>query len=405
MLLKNIIRILKTSPLLIPILGLIDLTLYLIDQLAILTAGSVSRKPNTLLILRIDVLGDYLLFRPYLRAIRQSTKYKDYAITLCANSAIRTVAEVFDHDLIDTFIWTDMYKLSTRPLYRFRFVQKLRQQGFASVFCPTYSRVLVLDDFLAKATGASERVGCLTDFANIKRWEAWFGNQLYTRLLPSGEGLVFELERNRRIVEAFLEEPLLAEQPRFNTAYAKPVLVPGQYTILSLGAGQDFRVWPADRFAEVARYILTTYPDQHIILTGAPSEMSYADAFLKYVPESEQVINLTGKLSIPELIYVLSKADLLIANETGIVHLAASTNTPTIVISQGKSLVRWHPYSPPLHDRIIHLYPEYIEQNRSNLLPIAHKFNPESPFPITIIETDRVVRQLDILLKRGVSSQ
>ncbi|QMW02392.1 glycosyltransferase family 9 protein [Spirosoma foliorum] len=405
MLLKNIIRILKTSPLLVPLLGLIDLFLYLVDKLAVLTVGSVSKKTNTLLILRIDVLGDYLLFRPYLRAIRQSATYKDYAITLCANSAIRSVAEVFDHDLIDNFIWTDIYKLSTRPLYRFRFVQTLRRQGFSTVFCPTYSRVLVLDDFLANATGAPERVGCLTDFANIKQWEAWFGNQLYTRMLPSGEGLVFELERNRRIVEAFLEEPVLAKPPVFNIAYAKQVVVPRQYTILSLGAGQDFRVWPAERFAEVATYILTTYPDQYIILTGAPNERVYADAFLAYVPESERVLNLTGKLSIPELIYVLSKADVLIANETGIVHLAASTNTPTIVISQGKSLVRWHPYSPPLQGRIVHLYPEYIEQNRNNLSAIAPQFNPESPFPITIIETDRVIRQLNILLKRSISSQ
>lgn len=405
MLLKNIIRILKTSPLLIPLLGLIDLFLYLVDKLAVLSVGRVSPKPNTLLILRIDVLGDYLLFRPYLKAIRQSSNYKDYAITLCANTAVRSVAEVFDNDLIDEFIWTDMYKLSTRPLYRFKFVQKLRRQGFSSVFCPTYSRVLVLDDFLAQATGAAERVGCLTDFANIKRWESWFGNKLYTRMLPSGEGLVFELERNRQIVEAFLEEPVLAEQPLFKTAYAKPVLVPSQYTILSLGAGQDFRVWPADRFAEVARHILTNYPDQHIILTGAPNEMVYADAFLAYIPESERVLNLTGKLSIPELIYVLSKADLLIANETGIVHLAASTNTPTIVISQGKSLVRWHPYSPPLLERIVHLYPEYIEQNRNDLSAIASRFNPESPFPITVIDVERVIHQLDILLKRSVSSQ
>ncbi|WP_158552614.1 glycosyltransferase family 9 protein [Spirosoma telluris] len=164
-------------------------------------------------------------------------------------------------------------------------------------------------------------------------------------------------------------------------------------------------MWPADRFAEVARYLLETYPNQHIVLTGASNEMSYADAFLAYIPESERVLNLTGKLSIAELIYVLSKADVLIANETGIVHLAASTNTPTIVISQGKSLVRWHPYLPPLQGRIVHLYPEYIEQNRNNLSAIAPKFNPESLFPITIIEPDRAIRQLNVFLKRGVSFQ
>ena len=402
--LKKLIRLLKTSPLLSPLLALVDLILYLVDRLAVLSAGPVQQKNNSLLILRIDVLGDYLLFRPYLRAIRQSEKYKDYAITLCANGAIRNVADVFDHQWIDGFIWTDIYKLSTNPLYRFRFVRQLRQQGFFSVFCPTYSRVLVLDDFLAYATGATERVGCLTDFVNTKRWEAWLGNKLYTRMLASESGLVFELKRNRQLVEAFLEQPVLAAEPVLEARFAKPVLVPTPYVILSLGAGQDFRVWPPHRFAEVAEHILKTYPFQHIVLTGAPSEAIYADAFLACLPTSNRIMNLTGKLSIPELIYVLLEADLVIANETGIVHLTASTKTPILVISQGKSLVRWHPYSPPLNGRIVHLYPDYIEQRRGSLPTIAPDFNPESPFPITIIEVSRVITEVDRILKQAKAS-
>ncbi|GAB4001931.1 hypothetical protein GCM10028807_59310 [Spirosoma daeguense] len=400
--LKNIIRLLKTSPFLAPVLGLIDLVLYLTDKLAIVAAGSVSPKPNTLLILRIDVLGDYLLFRPYLRAIRQSSRYKDYAITLCGNTAIKTVAETFDHDIIDTFIWTDIYQLSTQPVYRFKFVRQLRRLGFSSVFCPTYSRVLVLDDFLANATGAPERVGCLTDFVNIKRWEAWFGNQLYTRLIPSADGLLFELERNRQLVEGFLNEPVNLTSPVLEAKYAKPVPMPDRAIVLSLGAGQDFRVWPASRFAEVASAILEAYPEQHILLTGAPNEAIYANDFLTYIPESERIINLTGKLSIAELIYVLGKADLLIANETGVVHLAASTQTPTIVISQGKSLVRWHPYSAPLHEQIVHLYPEYVEQRRENLQAIAPNFNPESPFSLTEITVERVIGQVQQIIRSKI---
>lgn len=398
MLLKNIIRILKTSPLLVPLLALIDLTLYVIDRMAVLSAGPIKQKHNTLLILRIDVLGDYMAFRPYLQAIRQSARYKDYSITLCANHTIRTVAEVFDGDLIDAFIWTDIYKLSTQPLYRFYFVRQLRQQGFSSVFCPTYSRVLVLDDFLAQATGASERVGCLTDFVNIKRWEDWFGSRLYTRLLSSGNGLVFEMERNRQLVEAFLEEPVSPGKPILNAAYAKPVSLPDQYVVLSLGAGQDFRIWPAENFAKVAQFILDHYPACKLVLTGMKSEIVYAEAFKKYMPDLSSVIDITGKLSIPELVYVVMNAELLIANETGVIHIAASTQTPSLVISQGKTLVRWHPYPSPIGDYIHYLYPTFVEENRHRLRDIAPAFNPESPCSIDEISIDRVIKLLPSLL-------
>lgn len=398
MLLKNIIRLLKTSPLLIPVLAFINIVLYVVDRLAVLTAGPVPAKPNTLLIMRIDVLGDYLLFRPYLNAIRQSEKYKDYAITLCANQAIRSVAEVFDKQLIDHFIWTDIYKLSTRPLYRFRFVRSLRQQGFSVVFCPTYSRVLVLDDFLSYATGAPERSGCQTDFVNIKRWEAWFGNQLYTRLLASGEGFVFEMERNRRVVEAFLTEKVPFELPTLDAHYAKSVAVPDRYVVLSLAAGQDFKIWPAERFADVARSIRSHYSAYAIVLTGMKSEVGYAEAFKKYMPVTSDVVDLTGKLSIPELAYVVTKAALLIANETGVVHIAASTQTPAIVISQGKALVRWHPYPLPIGNYIHYLYPPFIEKNRDKLVLIAPSFNPESLCSINEISVEQVIRQVQLKL-------
>lgn len=395
MMLKRVIWVLKTSPLMMPVLGLIDFLLFCIDRIAILSTPRPKQQPLSLLIIRLDVLGDYLMFRSYLHQIKKSARYQQHRLTFLGNVAVRSVAETFDNKLIDEFIWTDIYKLSTNPIYRFQFVRQLRRRGFSAVFCPTYSRVLVLDDFLASATGASERVGCLTDFVNIKHWEAWFGDKLYTRLIPSASGLLFELERNRQIVQGFLEEPLPLMTPVLDATRAKAVTMPTPVVVLSLGAGQDFRVWPARLFAEVAQYILKAYPEQHILLTGAPSEMSYANDFLMFIPESDRVINLTGKLSIAELIYVLSKADLLIANETGVVHLAASTKTSTIVISQGKSLVRWHPYSAPLDKQIQHLYPDYVEQHREDLSAIAPSFNPESPCSITEITVDRVIRAVN----------
>ncbi|MBC3783787.1 glycosyltransferase family 9 protein [Spirosoma utsteinense] len=395
---KSLIRTLKTSPLLAPVLALIDLTLFVVDTLAILSAGRVQCRPKSLLIVRVDVLGDYLLFRNYLKSIRNSTRFQQYTITLCANFSIRTIAETFDSDIVDTFIWTDIYKLSTQLGYRFTFMRQLRKQGFDVVFCPTFSRVLVLDDFLARSTGASERVGCLTDFVNINRWEAWFGNRLYTRMIDSGPGIVFEMERNRRISEQFLGESVATSSLLLDRSKAKPVALPQPYIVLSLGAGQDFRIWPASRYGQVAQFIQLHYPAYHIVLTGAPNEQPYSDALLALLPDRSNLLDLTGKLSIAELIYVVSNASLLITNETGIVHIAASTQTPTIVASQGKSLVRWHPYPQRSSEHIHHLYPDFVEQHRGNLEQIAPQFNPESPFPIDVITIERVLDKVQTLL-------
>ncbi|WP_019989160.1 glycosyltransferase family 9 protein [Rudanella lutea] len=396
--LKTLIRQLKTSPWLAPFLAAIDTVLWLSDWVAILSTPHRPR-PETLLILRLDVFGDYLMFRGFLEQIRQSPTYSGHRIIYCGNAAVRSVAETFDSAFVDEFIWTDIYALSTNLQYRFRFVQQLRRLGVETVFCPTYSRVLVLDDFLAWASGATQRIGCRTDYVNIKRWEAALGDRLYTRLIDSGPGLLFEHERNRRIVEEFLQKPVRQYAIQLNPALAAEVPLPQPYIVLSLGAGQEFRVWSAERFASVAYQLQREYPNHAVVLTGSPSEQVYADQFKRTNPLPEPTIDLTGQLSIPQLAYVLSRASLLISNETGTVHLAAATQTPTVVISQGKSLIRWHPYPPELATHIVHVYPPEVEANRHRLEQIAPDLNPESPYQIATISTDRVYQSAANMLQ------
>ena len=397
--LKAFIRLLKTSPWLTPVLAAIDSVLWLTDSLAIALTPT-TQQANSLLIIRLDVLGDYLMFRNYIRRIRESTRYKNHTVTLCGNVAVKSLAETFDTDVIDHFLWTDIYQLSTNPLYRFRFVRQLRRTGCSVVFCPTYSRVLVLDDFMARASGATERVGCYSDGINSKKWETWVGDRYYTRLVASVHGYVFEMERDRQLTEGFLQEPVAIKSPHFNIGQTHPVTnLSTQFVVLSLGAGQDFRVWPANRFAQVADFIRQNYPEYAIVLTGAPNEQIYAQRFLAELTDYSRIDDRTGKLSLSELIFVLSRAGLLVANETGIVHLAASTHTPTIVLSQGKSLVRWHPYPPAVAPYIHHLYPAYVEQHRANLPAIAAEFNPESRFSIEEISVVQVQESITTLLQ------
>ena len=398
--LKSLIRLLKTSPWLAPVLAGINAVLFLTDVVAILITPKPKNTQKTLLVIRLDVLGDYLLFRNYLRVIRQSARYQHHRLVFAGNSAVKSIAETFDGDVIDEFIWTDIYKLSTQPVFRFRFVRQLRQAGADVVFCPTFSRVLVLDDFLAWASGATERVGCQTNYVNIKQWEASFGSRLYTRLIDSGPGIVFEMERNRRIAEGFLQEPMLPQPPLLAAEKAKPVSVPARFVVFSLGAGQDFRIWPAERFAAIADDFLTQHPDYELVLTGAPNEKGYADAFLNTVLHQNKITDLTGQLSLPELVFVLTHASGLLTNETGIVHIAASTETPTVVISQGKSLVRWHPYPATFGTYIQHLYPDFVEQHRADLSKIASQFNPESPYLITDISVEKVRKAIQNRLNR-----
>ena len=53
-------------------------------------------RPNSLLLIRIDAIGDYILFRNYIEVLKNSAKYKDYKITLVGNIAWKSIAEELD---------------------------------------------------------------------------------------------------------------------------------------------------------------------------------------------------------------------------------------------------------------------------------------------------------------------
>ena len=85
------------------------------DSLAI-TNKKVSNSKN-LLIVKMDAIGDYILFRNFLKAIKEDKKYSKYKITLCGNSVWKDISEKFDSKVIDEFYWINKKKFLIKVSY------------------------------------------------------------------------------------------------------------------------------------------------------------------------------------------------------------------------------------------------------------------------------------------------
>lgn len=101
-----------------------------------------------------------------------------------------------------------------------------------------------------------------------------------------------------------------------------------KYIGLQIGAADIFKMWPIERFIELAQKIIAK-SSYKIVLTGVQSEYALAQKIVTACKE-DSVINLCGKLSIEELPYLLKKLQVLITNDTGTMHLAIAVKTPTI---------------------------------------------------------------------------
>jgi ADP-heptose:LPS heptosyltransferase len=92
------------------------------------------------------------------------------------------------------------------------------------------------------------------------------------------------------------------------------------------------RRWPAENFVALSKKIADRYPDLKQVYIGGPTESEYVKTITQKLNEHPQIIDVSGKTSIDELIEILRKTQLLITNDTGPMHLASCLNSSVIAL-------------------------------------------------------------------------
>lgn len=119
-----------------------------------------------------------------------------------------------------------------------------------------------------------------------------------------------------------------------------------------LGAADRYKMWPVERFAELARRLLDADPTRQILLTGIAAERPLAEKLQTLCPD-ERIHNLCGETDIRELPYLLRQCALLVTNDTGTMHLAIALRVPTLALFAPTPAKRLGAYQDPhLHRSI-----------------------------------------------------
>ncbi len=117
------------------------------------------------------------------------------------------------------------------------------------------------------------------------------------------------------------------------------------YVCLHAGAQLASRRWPAQRFAAVADALHDA--GYHIVLSGSVQEQRLGlqlEAMMK-----APCVNLVGLTNLWTLGALVGSARCLIANDTGVSHVAAALRVPSLIVSCGGDVQRWAPPDARLH--------------------------------------------------------
>ena len=113
-------------------------------------------------------------------------------------------------------------------------------------------------------------------------------------------------------------------------AFLKECGFEGDYRFIcfQIGAKDDYKVWPRERFVELGRRLAALAPDVRIVITGSPAEAKATEAVAREIGQA--AVSSAGRLSLRGLAGLLTLMTGLVTNDTGPMHMAVALETPTV---------------------------------------------------------------------------
>jgi heptosyltransferase I len=113
--------------------------------------------------------------------------------------------------------------------------------------------------------------------------------------------------------------------------------------VISACSSHPLRNWRAEHYAAVADYAVAAHGMRVILCGGpAPIERAMADAIVRAA--RLPVIDQVGRDTLPELLALLARADVLLTPDSGPAHMATAVGLPVIGLYAATNVARSGPY-------------------------------------------------------------
>lgn len=310
---------------------------------------------RTIGVVRTDHLGDMVLTLPLVRALRR--EFSTATIAVIAHSRIAPLVQwAPDVDCC--------YFVDRTPLHYL-----LQQERFDALFFP---RARADEAWYAWRARVPVRVG------TRNRW--W--SPLYSVRIPDHRHTAeyHEAEYNVRMLEFITGERYRVELirpqiPELVRSEASTLLaatgVEEPFLVLHPGGRGSAPRW--ENFPALALMLARHLQDVRIVVTGTLSEAGRCAAIVEALPSA---VNLCGRVLLSQLIAILDRAAVVVANSTGVLHIAASL---------GRAVVGLFPSEPPA-------------QSPARWRPLGERAVVLATSPINAIPPEAVVRAIEALL-------
>jgi len=99
-----------------------------------------------------------------------------------------------------------------------------------------------------------------------------------------------------------------------------------KYILLSPGSAWKTKQWNMEGYRQTAKYFIEQ--GYIVAVSGSPEEKNVCD----YICQETSALNLSGKLNLTDLKFLMKNAELLICNDSMALHMASAFKTPCVAV-------------------------------------------------------------------------
>jgi len=341
-----------------------------------------SPTPRSIVLVKLSAIGDVLHGVPTAVALKRA--YPEAKIGWVVEGRAGDV--LAGHPAID-----HLFRLPRGWLKSFAAVRSLRKQLLD--FAPDVAidlQGLLKSGLPTWLSGAAIRIGHARPESRER------ASLFYTHAVRSTASHV--VERNCQLLAAIgvvepspsFAMPSWAASRRRMQEWVASLRIRAAPVILNPGAGWPSKLWPAERFAAVARAIHRQHGLQSVVVWGGPDERTAAE---QIAVTAGQAAILAPKTSLQDLGELCRLSQLCISSDTGPLHLAAAVGTPCVGLFGPVPAVRNGPYGT-MHQLIeppASLRPEW-KNRKTDMHSMAG------------IDVDRVVAAAGVIIARAAAA-
>ncbi|MEO7658048.1 MAG: glycosyltransferase family 9 protein [Pyrinomonadaceae bacterium] len=301
------------------------------------------RKVERVLIVKLRSIGDTVLSTPSIIALRR----------FVPNAQIDILLEDWVAPLLAGFDAVDnVISVGKGSRERLKTALHLRRRGYDVAFNLHGGTTAT---FFTAATRARHRVG----YADYQY------SFLYNHLLSSASGFwqtefTHSAEQQLALL-GFVDVPV-TDRPKSRLTVTEDSLISvdakllspadAAFALLHPASVFETKQWPIENFARTSEFLAGK--GIYSVAVASKTETEILDRLKR---ESQVPILTFDDLTLPEITALASRAALFVGNDSGIAHMAAAVQTPTVVIFGSSNRNHWRPWTDAPNEMVFNELP------------------------------------------------